>query len=275
MKIVNEAKKEIERLENLQKKAEKFIEEAPPGCLKWQNKKGRTYYYHQYMKGSPGQTDKTVIREYIKKNNISKAAKLAQKHYFSIINPLIKKNLKELKRFVKNYKQEELDTIYDSLCDERKQLVKPIQYGINEKRKRWMEENYEKNMMYPDNLRFETEQGDMVRSKSEVIIANILYKYKEHILYKYERPLEVIADGRGKTIYPDFTIFNLETGEIKYWEHAGRLDDPAYASEFVKKVNLYVQNGLFPGRDVLFSFESYSNPLDINMVKELARNLLQ
>lgn len=274
MNIVNEAKKEIVRLENLQKKAEKFIEEAPPGCLKWQNKNGKTYYYHQYMMDDSGQTDKTVKREYIKKNNLSKAANLAQKHYFSIINPLIKKNLKELKRFVNKYKQEELDTIYDSMCDERKQLVKPIQYGIKEKRKRWMEEYYEKNMMYPDNLRFETEQGDMVRSKSEVIIANILYKYKEHILYKYERPLEVIADGRIKTIYPDFTIFILETGEIKYWEHAGRMDDPAYASEFVKKVNLYIQNGLLPGRDIIFSFESYSNPLDITLVKELVGKML-
>ena len=274
MNIVDEAKKEIERLENLQKKAEKFLEEAPPGCLKWQNKNGKTYYYHQFMMDNSMQTDKTVIREYIKKNNISKAAKLAQKHYFSIINPLIKKNLRELKRFVKNYKQEELDTIYDSLCDERKQLVKPIQYGINEKRKRWMEECYEKNMMYPDNLRFETEQGDMVRSKSEVIIANILHKYKEQILYKYERPLELLVDGRVKTIYPDFTIFILETGEIKYWEHAGRMDDPAYASEFVKKVNLYIQNGLLPGRDIIFSFESYSNPLDITMVKELVKEML-
>lgn len=274
MNIVNEAKIEIERLEKIQKKTEKFLEEAPPGCLKWQNKNGRTYYYHQYMMDGSQQTDKTVKREYIKKNNISKATELAQKHYFSIINPLIKKNLKELKRFVKNYKQKELANVYDSLCDERKQLVKPIQCGINEKRKRWLEESYEKNMMYSENLRFETEQGDMVRSKSEVIIANILYKYKEQILYKYERPLDVLVDGRVKTIYPDFTIFNLETGEIKYWEHAGRMDDPAYASEFVKKVNIYIQNGLLLGRDILFSFESYSNPLDIKMVKELVEKIL-
>ena len=29
--------------------------------------------------------------------------------------------------------------------------------------------------MYPENLRYETEQGDMVRSKSEGIIANMYY----------------------------------------------------------------------------------------------------
>ena len=89
--------------------------------------------------------------------------------------------------------------------------------------------------MYPENLRYETERGDVVRSKSEVIIANILYQNREHILYKYERPLEIVENGRKKTIYPDFTIINKNTGKITYWEHAGRMDDPYYANDFVKK----------------------------------------
>jgi len=27
--------------------------------------------------------------------------------------------------------------------------------------------------------------------------------------------------GRMKTIYPDFTIINTNTGKVTYWEHAG------------------------------------------------------
>lgn len=129
-------------------------------------------------------------------------------------------------------------------------------------------------MMYPENLRYETEQGDVVRSKSEVIIANILYQNRKDILYKYERPLEVMENGRMKTIFPDFTILNRHTGKVTYWEHAGRMDDPHYANEFVRKMNTYIANDLFLGRDVVVTYESQSNALDIKVVKELVQQVV-
>ena len=127
---------------------------------------------------------------------------------------------------------------------------------------------------FPENLRYETEQGDMVRSKSEVIIANLLYRNKTDIIYKYEKPLEVIENGRKKTIYPDFTIMNVHTGKVTYWEHAGIMDDAFYANEFVKKMNLYITNGLMPGKDVVVTFESQGNPLDIRVVKRLVKEII-
>ena len=113
----------------------------------------------------------------------------------------------------------------------------------------------------------------MVRSKSEVIIANLLYRNKTDIIYKYEKPLEVIENGRKKTIYPDFTIMNVHTGKVTYWEHAGIMDDAFYANEFVKKMNLYITNGLMPGKDVVVTFESQGNPLDIGVVKRLVKEI--
>ena len=133
---------------------------------------------------------------------------------------------------------------------------------------------YEKNTMYPENLRYETERGDVVRSKSEVIIANILYQNREHILYKYERPLEIVENGRKKTIYPDFTIINKHTGKITYWEHAGRMDDPYYANDFVRRINAYVSNDLLLGRDVVITYETQNTPLDIKVVKQLVEEVV-
>ena len=114
----------------------------------------------------------------------------------------------------------------------------------------------------------------MVRSKSEVIIANILHNYKADILYKYERPLMVTKEGSLKTIYPDFTILNINTGKITYWEHAGRMDDTYYANEFVKKVNTYVSNYLLPGRDLVVTFETMINPLDVSVVNKMVKELI-
>ena len=39
-------KKEVPQLENAIKKVDLFLNHAPEGCLKWQNKNGKTYYYH-------------------------------------------------------------------------------------------------------------------------------------------------------------------------------------------------------------------------------------
>ena len=262
------AKEEVPQLENALKKIDVFLNRAPEGCLKWQNKKGKTYYYHQYMK------DNKWVRRYIKKNELSLAKKLAQKHYYLSIRPILEKMLDETKRFTKKCSSNELEEIYDNLSVERKSLVTPIQISVKEKVKQWQAEAYEKNLMYPENLRYETEQGDMVRSKSEVIIANILYRNRKDILYKYEKPLEVMENGRQKTIYPDFTILNKHTGKVTYWEHAGRMDDSHYANEFVKKMNTYIDNDLLLGTDVVVSFESLSNPLDIKVVKRLVKQII-
>lgn len=289
--ITKLAKEEVNRLESILKKIDVFLEKAPEGCLKWQNKNGKTYYVNQ-VEREKDEIDKEVcddeneeitektkreskwIRKYIKKQDISLAKALAQKHYYLTVRPVLEKNLNELNRFLKSYKLNELDDIYDSLCDERKRIVVPISMSVKEKIMQWENEAYEKNMMFPENLRYETEQGNFVRSKSEVIIANILYQNRNHVLYKYERPLEIIEKGRTKIIYPDFTILNINTGKIMYWEHAGLLDNSYYASEFVKKINNYIENGLFPGKDIIITFESQVNGLDIGVVKKLAKSLI-
>ena len=76
-----------------------------------------------------------------------------------------------------------------------------------------------------------------------------------------------------QVIYPDFTILNIQTGKITYWEHAGRMDDPKYANQFVYKVNSYMSNGIMPGRDLIFTYETMSNPLNMQNALKLIESL--
>lgn len=79
----------------------------------------------------------------------------------------------------------------------------------------------------------------MVRSKSEVIIANLLSN--REIPFEYETPLYA-PDG---TFYlPDFTI--RWHGQDWYWEHLGRLDQEDYRSHWETKREWYDKH--FPGR---------------------------
>lgn len=233
-RMIRNAKEEIMKLEKTLKKIDDFMVYAPEGCLKWQNKSGKTYYYQQYLEQGANESTSKWNRRYIKKKDVSLARNLAQKHYYVTTRPLLEKRLDSLRKFIKSYPQEAED-VFAGLSDERKLLVTPLGISVEEKIEQWNKEVYEKNCSYPENLRYETEQGDMVRSKSEVIIANILYQHQKSILYKYERPLKVVVDGRNKIIYPDFTVMNVHTGKVVYWEHAGRMDDSYYANDFVKK----------------------------------------
>ena len=273
--IIKLAKEEIARMEKLIKKVDINLKNAPEGSLKFQNIKGKTYYYHQYMmKEEKTKKSKGCVKiEYIKKNS-SLASALANKQYYTSLKQAITNNLNQLKTFISKYQEGIVDEIYDSLIEERKRLITSVQLSVKEQVRLWESEEYEKNNKYPENLRYETEQGDMVRSKSEVIIANILYKHRKNLLYKYEKPLLLTIDGVDKIVHPDFTIINIHTGKIVYWEHAGLMDDPLYVNKFVRKMNSYVANGLIIGKDVIVSYETQTLPLDIRIVKKIIEQVI-
>ncbi|MXY52827.1 MAG: AAA family ATPase [Gammaproteobacteria bacterium] len=92
-----------------------------------------------------------------------------------------------------------------------------------------------------DGLIHRTENGDLVRSKSEVIIADKLYS--RGIDYAYEQPLRLPS---GRVRYPDFTITDYAMGITFYWEHLGLLNDPGYRARWKRKRAEYTAAGIRP-----------------------------
>lgn len=87
---------------------------------------------------------------------------------------------------------------------------------------------------FEEGLIHRTANGKLVRSKSEVIIANCLHSKK--IKFLYEEKL-VAPDGSYR--YPDFTIKDDESGNIYYWEHLGMLGDHTYKQRWEQKLAWY------------------------------------
>lgn len=85
----------------------------------------------------------------------------------------------------------------------------------------------------------ESLSGDMLRSKSEVIIANLLHD--RDVPFHYELPLFA---GDGTLCLPDFTL--SVRGLTYYWEHLGMLDTATYAEGWSKKKAWY--DRWFPGQ---------------------------
>lgn len=122
--------------------------------------------------------------------------------------------------------------------------------------------------MYEENLKHEAIGGLMVRSKSEALIAFALDL--AHIPFHYEEILEL----ESKKIAPDFTILHPVTEERVYWEHFGMMDDVAYATETYKKLIAYGQNGILPGKNLIFTMETNAEPLGIREIQGMITHYL-
>ena len=75
-------------------------------------------------------------------------------------------------------------------------------------------------------------------------------------------------------IYPDFTFLSRKTRQEIYWEHNGKMDDPTYAQNAVRKIRAYEENGIYPGERLILTFETEKMILDIRIVKRLAERYL-
>ncbi|MFG2099903.1 AAA family ATPase [Micromonospora echinaurantiaca] len=118
-----------------------------------------------------------------------------------------------------------------------------------------------------------TDGGELVRSKSEVIIANLLRQL--NAVYKYEEPF---TGDDGRTVRPDFTI-ETDLGDTVYWEHLGMLTDPRYATKWAEKKTWYVGNGVLPyeeggGPCGTLVITDDLNGVDVPKWRELARKAL-
>ena len=102
------------------------------------------------------------------------------------------------------------------MTEDRQSLIIPLEENCTHRIRAWEQETYEPCNKYPETLRYETNAGEFVRSKSEVIIANLLHMKADQLLYKYERPLKLRYQGRKIIVYPDFTIINTQTGKWSY-----------------------------------------------------------
>ncbi|TNE43157.1 MAG: RNA helicase [Deltaproteobacteria bacterium] len=93
-----------------------------------------------------------------------------------------------------------------------------------------------------EGLIHKTKKGDLVRSKSEVIIANELFNQG---IDRYEYEIELVL-ANGEKRYPDFTIIDDDTGESYYWEHLGLLHNPDYAARWERKLAAYRAADILP-----------------------------
>lgn len=247
----------------LHERAAHNLIDAPEGTLRLGRSQGCVQYFHCSEDTRPS-------GKYIPKGNMELARKLAQKAYDEKIKKLTTKRLRQLDSIINDYCDDEIAQTFLSEHQERQKLIAPVEELYEQKLERWMANPYSGKGFGTEDPVITTDKGMRVRSKSERFMAN--YFDSLGIQYKYECPLVLRPYGY---IYPDFTFLSRKTGREIYWEHEGMLDNPEYARTAAKKIELYEKNGIFPGDNLILTFETSTQILDKKILELLVQRYLE
>ncbi|MCR4938920.1 MAG: hypothetical protein K5930_02265 [Treponemataceae bacterium] len=249
----------------------KALKKAPEGTLHTSESNGVVQYYHKTAPSSKHGS-------YISSKNAKLAQQLAQADYDRKLVTTLSREAQVLQRAFNEYsnflqKHGTVENLFDKITKNKRKLVKPISFSDEEFAAIWSSIPYKGRAFTSDQAEHFTTQGERVRSKSEVIIADTLSRLK--IPYRYEYPIEMVNDnGDVRTFYPDFLCLNLKTRQEFIWEHFGKMDDGEYAASAARKLRLFEQNNIFPGKNLIITVETSELPINTKQVERIIRHYL-
>ena len=262
----------IAELEDVLKTKQFAVKKNPSGLVRIVRQKN---YLQFYKRSSPSDAQGT----YIPRSQEKLARSLIQNDYDQKSIPAIQAEIKELKDFIKAYKEKCSDTVYHKLASTRQEVVTPLTLDDESYAAAWLKVEYRHKKIPEEAPQLFTDNNEQVRSKSEVIIANALKA--AGVPYRYEFPLLVdrkAVDFYDKDIgylHPDFYCLNLRTRQEFAWEHFGMMDDPEYAARAIEKLELYAENGFFPGKNLIITMETSAKPLSSKLLKSVIKTYLK
>ena len=180
-------------------------------CVK--QRKDKVLYYAAQGNGK---------QKYLRQNQYKIVTQLAQNSYDANLQSCAEKELQIINTFLQQYPKIPADKLFERLNKNRKAIVDPLYPTDQAVISNFLNNKPVASDYRPEGLTQKTENGELVRSKSEVLIAN--YLLHANVPYIYELP--IVLDNR--IIHPDFTVLNVRTREILYWEHLGMMDNKEY-----------------------------------------------
>ncbi|WP_139165109.1 hypothetical protein [Butyrivibrio sp. INlla16] len=235
----------------------KRLKSAPAGSLRIVKKKN----YSQYYLGGKNNIKGT----YISKSEMPLIRALAQKKYDKKYVSAAEAELKGIQKFI-NSNPGKTATIVSSFPGELRDTLDYAEMTVKDYYETWQALPFTAKKNHENITLHLTRRGEHVRSKSEELIANALFRHG--IPYKYECPVSLF---NGEIRHPDFTILHPHTGNVVYWEHLGMLDKPQYVEDNILKFRDYEKSGINLGKNLLVTYETSKSPLNSMIVENFIK----
>ncbi len=258
---------EVSELEGLLKRIEESPSMKAHGSLNLRSQKGRTRFFQRLDDG------RTI---YLGEDQSGTIKTLCAKLYCTKLRTVARRELEQLRRCLRTLSPKDgpdnadIELVHGNLPDEVRANVKSASITDDNYARKW--ERRTVNTKRPDKSnKYPTKRGEHVRSKSELIIANMLYD--AGVPYRYEMTL-VLDEALMIPHNPDFIVLNKRTRKEYIWEHQGMMDDPEYCNDKLSMMSRYMERGYFPGKNIIYTFETKGYPLRVEDVQALISQYL-
>lgn len=241
------------------------IDKLPDGHLVT-SRTGNSYkYFHAHRNKRTGK----MRKDYIPKAKRETASQLAYKRYLEWKVKELTQERDSVRQCIEDHENRGPLASEKIREDPYRRLIRPQNWLKPQADLAWAEEDFRQSAEYPEGKKIQTACGIYVRSKSEAIIANLLFSHG--IPFRYE----MLLSFGGTSYAPDFTIKVPSNGKIMYWEHYGNMDNSNYLQKTCIKRNDYLNHGLIPGVNMIETYETGDKPLNSIYVDWLIRFYLE
>lgn len=244
-------KEEFTHVQNKMAKIKHALAKLPRGIL--QCNKNSTYYKYFYQdKGK---------RTLLKKSDTKLLRQLAIKTVYEKWLEQLESEAKILQEYLSVGSDERFEVDFLRKNPGLEKILRKDLEANDTIIRQWENASYPSSAGHVEQLTRPTLKGPMVRSKSEMLIADNLFLSKIPYRYEWDWPL------KGGTACADFTLLNPETFVFIPWEHFGMMDMDSYASKATKKIELYMNSGFIPDVNLILTFETSNKPITTAEIK--------
>ena len=257
MENIHDMERALRDLKKRQISVTREWEAMPEGVLNVENRKGKQIFF-QVMQTKEGKKRRVIT------NQPALVRSLARKRYLEKELDVIQNNIFVIHQFLKNYTEITPDRILAGLTRPYCKMDPDLFFPAEETLDSWEKEPYEKGTYMQEHLTHTTTRGLKVRSKSELIIAESLYR--NQISFRYEQVLHIAE----KKLIPDFVI-KKNDGSLIYWEHCGLTNNEAYMHRHKEKLGLYEKAGIVPWKNLIVTYDEENGTIDLAQIEAIIK----
>lgn len=247
-----------EALKRAQEELATELRELPEGYLSVYVRKDGVYYSNIIPK--KGNRKKAVRKGITKDKTLVKA--LVRKKYVEEAAALVEKDLSILENAVKKYIPFDENSVMGEFARNHPELADCVYRDAGDIDE-WAS-NYERQKdFYEEDRTSVAGDGQLMRSRGEIIIAEKLRQYK--IPFRYEASLGI----PDLPYVPDFTIRRPKDGKIFYWEHFGDVTDEQYMTRNARKLERYEEYGIVPWDNLIISYDFENGGVNTPLIEGL------
>ena len=248
------------RMLTLLERAEKMIKDAPSGTVYFRKNPGGSC--SAYQASGSGKNRRRLL---IPSQEIETIEKMCDSTLAQHVLPILTSNLKALEQAAR-YSQVDPMVLLNRFGEKfRASIQKLFQNEYTSAVNTGFSSLKERQNPYPMDKKAVTTEYGKFRSKSEAYEYEIMLSFALQVLYE---PALIIG---GRTMFPDFAVNRPWRGDIAIIEHDGLIDDPKYRARKLEDISAFMDNGYYPGINLLILSESAKDGFDIAMARKLIK----